>query len=94
VDGTGTSICTLEYLPVNCFGCEYANQCLATSADASFTNESCTLVESVCPVSSGTCTEEYGPVICSGCEYSNQCVATGANPDFTPETCTPVPINP
>ena len=46
--------CTLEENPVVCPGeCEYANQCVATSADPTFTNETCSLVNSVCPVPSG-----------------------------------------
>ena len=78
--------CTLEEVPVICTGdCEYANQCVATSADPTFTNETC------CPVSTGICTLEYAPVNCFGCEYGNQCQATNANPElFTPENCTPV----
>ncbi len=90
----GDTICTLEYLPVLCTGdCEYSNQCVATSADPTFTAETCELVnppESICPVPGNEiiCTKEYVPVLCPGdCEYSNQCIATSANPAFTADTC-------
>ena len=88
--------CTAEFKEVLCPGdCKYSNQCVATSADPSFTNETCSLVEPdslvepECPVPSGTpCTLEEAPVICQGdCEYANQCVATSADPTFTDETC-------
>jgi hypothetical protein len=83
--------CTLEENPVVCPGeCEYPNQCVATSADPSFTDETCSLVNSVCPVPSEEtpCTLEYNPVVCPGdCEYANQCIATSADPSFTNETC-------
>jgi hypothetical protein len=83
--------CTLEENPVVCPGeCEYPNQCVATSADPTFTNETCSLVNSVCPMPSGEtpCTADENPVVCPGeCEYPNQCVATSADPSFTNETC-------
>jgi hypothetical protein len=89
-------ICTAEYAPVNCGGCEYSNQCIATSADPSFTEETCTLVtpptplapEDCPPLGDVICAEIFMPVDCNGCRYSNQCFATGADPSFTEETCT------
>ena len=80
--------CTLEEAPVICQGdCEYANQCVATSADPTFTNETCKLVNTCPVVGTGICTLEYIPVNCFGCEYANQCFATTADESFTSETC-------
>ena len=45
-----SGICTLQYAPVDCGGCEYSNQCFATSADPSFTPETCTPVVEPTPV--------------------------------------------
>lgn len=81
-------VCTDEFDPVVCKGdCKYSNQCVATSANSTFTSETC---QPDCPEFDGFCTQEFAPVECNGCEYSNQCEATGAG--FAKEMCTPVPL--
>jgi hypothetical protein len=85
-------ICTKEYKPVICEGCEYANACIAGAAG--FKAEQCTLkaeadAKKVCPTPAANfvCTMEYAPVKCDGCLYPNACTAGAAG--FTKEQCVP-----
>lgn len=84
-------VCTKEYKPVVCNGCEYANPCLAGAAD--FKAEQCLpkaeAAKKACPEPKPgvVCTMEYAPVKCDGCLYPNACTAGAAG--FTKEQCVP-----
>jgi hypothetical protein len=85
-------ICTKEYRPVVCDGCEYANACIAGAAG--FKAEQCVLkaaedAKKSCPTPSPNfiCPMEYAPVKCDGCLYPNACTAGAAG--FTKEQCAP-----
>ena len=88
------AICTKEYKPVVCDGCEYANGCLAGAAG--FKAEQCAPKaaedgKKTCPTPKPdvVCTMEYAPVKCDGCVYPNACAAGAAG--FKKEQCVPAP---
>lgn len=85
------AICTKEYRPVVCNGCEYSNPCLG--AAAGFKAEECApkAAAKTCPQPKPdvVCTMEYAPVICEGCRYPNACAAGAAG--FKKEQCAPAP---
>jgi hypothetical protein len=86
-------ICTKEYKPVVCEGCEYANACIAGAAG--FKAEQCAPknedAAKKCPEPKPDviCPMQYAPVVCEGCRYSNACVAGAAG--FKKEQCAPAP---
>jgi len=91
---SSASICTMEYLPVQCGdnNCEYSNLCIAEAAG--FAENDCELVNSGCPeMAAGlACTMEYLPVQCgdNNCEYSNLCSAQAAG--FAEDDCETVSV--
>jgi hypothetical protein len=91
----GLTICTADFNPVTCQGCQYANQCLATAAG--FLEDACN--PSGCPTPNATvaCQRNYNPVTCDSdgvsCVYDNLCIGEAAG---LGESCAEVetPANP
>ena len=77
----GAVACPVLVRKVDCGGCVYLNQCVATSAKPEFTSKTYALVDD-CPNPGGTraCPSVSAPVACAGCEYLNQMYCNFSGP--------------